>query len=535
MGELPYGQRSTGRTYDVVAHARTGALATAALLLTGVLAGCDDGSGDEQGRRVDGDPAASAANASPGADGLPAALTSQRPDWKRCEAPEGGEDPGPDWRCATVKVPLDYGKPGGDTIGIALIRKEATDRGKRLGSMLFNFGGPGGSGVSVLPRAAASYTTLNTRYDLVGFDPRGVAGSAGVRCRDDEEQDRAYQDVDMTPDTAAEEAAFMKDGAGFGAGCARMSGRVLPYVGTVNAARDMDLIRQVLGDEKLTYFGMSYGTELGGTYAHLFPRRVGRTVFDAVVDPTADTTGHARNQTTGFQRALDNYFADRGEDPKAATRRVAALLKRIDAKPLPTGTDRELNESLAITGIVLPLYSQESWPTLTRALAAAEQGDGAPLLRLADSYNGRDGSGHYDTQTHSQRAISCADGRARPTVAEAKALLPEFEKLSPVFGPFLAWDTAGWCSGWPVEGAHDDPEASAPGAGPILVVGTTGDPATPYEGARRMADELGEGVGVLLTNKGEGHGAYGGSSCVTAAVNSYFLDGKVPADGTTCS
>ncbi|MGC4944697.1 alpha/beta hydrolase [Streptomyces sp. DT224] len=508
----------------MVAHARAGALATAALLLTGVLAGCEDGTDGKPGKRADGSTASS-----------PSSLASQHLDWTRCEAPEGGEAPGSEWRCATVKVPLDYAKPKGDTIGIALIRKEATDTSERLGSMLFNFGGPGGSGVSILPRAAAGYATLNSRYDLVGFDPRGVAGSAGVRCRDDKAQEKAYQDVDMTPDTAAEETAFMADGADFGAGCARLSGKVLPYVGTTNAARDMDLIRQALGDEKLTYFGMSYGTELGGTYAHLFPKRVGRTVLDAVVDPTADATGHARNQATGFQRALENYFKDRGEDPEAGTRRVAALLKRIDAGPLPTGTDRELNQSLAITGIVLPLYSKDNWPTLTRALDEAEKGSGTTLLQLADSYNGRDENGHYDTQNHSQRAISCADGKARPTAAEAKALLPEFEKLSPVFGPFLAWDTAGWCSGWPVEGEHDDPEASAPGAGPILVVGTTGDPATPYEGARRMADELGEGVGVLLSNKGEGHGAYGGNSCVTSTVDSYFLDGKVPADGKTCS
>ncbi|MFI6651845.1 alpha/beta hydrolase [Streptomyces sp. NPDC050529] len=524
----------------MVAYGRAGALAAAALLLTGVLAGCEDGTDDKPGKRADGATASAASpSAAPSpeesAKPLPSSLTSQRLDWNRCKAPEGGSAPGSAWRCTTVKVPLDYTKPDGDTIGIALIRKEARSKGRRLGSMLFNFGGPGGSGVSILPRAAGSYGALNTRYDLVGFDPRGVAGSAGVRCRTDQEQEISYRKVDMTPDTAAEEAAFMKDGAGFGEGCERRSGKVLPFVGTTNAARDMDLIREVLGDKKLTYFGMSYGTELGGTYAHLFPANVGRTVFDAVVDPTADSTGHARNQATGFQRALENYLKDRGQDPEKGTQRIAALLKRIDAKPLPTGTGRELNESLAITGIVMPLYSKDGWPTLTQALDEAESGTGSMLLQLADSYNGRDENGRYDTQNHSQRAISCADSKARPTAAEAKALLPEFKKLSPVFGPFLAWDTAGWCSDWPVAGEHDTPEASAPGAGPILVVGTTGDPATPYEGARKMADELGKGVGVLLTNKGEGHGAYGVSSCVTSTVDNYFLDGKVPADGKTCS
>ncbi|MFI5769216.1 alpha/beta hydrolase [Streptomyces sp. NPDC051658] len=526
----------------MVAHARAGALAGAALLLTGLLAGCGGGTDDKPADGTDHDAAPSAGRPSttpggqPGTPRLPAALTSQRLDWKGCEARAGESAPGSDWRCSTVRVPLDYAKPDGETIGIALIRKKAGNTSRRLGSMLFNFGGPGGSGVSTLPRAAGSYGNLNSRYDLVGFDPRGVAGSEGVSCRTDKEQENAYRKVDMTPDTAAEEAAFLKDGADFGAGCERRSGKVLPYVGTTNAARDMDLIREVLGDKKLTYFGVSYGTELGGTYAHLFPGNVGRTVLDAVVDPTADTIGHARNQATGFQRALENYLKDRGQDPKAGTRRIARLLERIDKKPLPTTSGRELNDSLAVTGIVMPLYSKSNWPYLTRALDEAEKsGTGNMLLQLADSYNGRDEKGHYDTQNHSQRAISCADSSLRPTADEAKALLPEFRKLSPVFGPFLAWDTAGWCSQWPVKGEHENPEASAPGAGPVLVVGTTGDPATPYEGARKMADELGKGVGIMLTNKGEGHGAYGGNSCVTSTVDAYFLDGMVPEDGKTCS
>ncbi|MEU0358246.1 alpha/beta hydrolase [Streptomyces cyaneofuscatus] len=524
-------------------RAHQGVLRTGAALLTaGLLAGCGLLSTEpEPSDRADGRPGDSSASPSPGLQEtpktppLPAALTSQRPDWKRCTAPSGGSAPGSEWRCTSVKVPLDHAKPSGETIAVALIRKQARDKDRRLGSMLFNFGGPGGSGVEILPRAAASYEKLNSRYDLVGFDPRGVAASSGVNCRTDEEQEQALRSVDLTPDTAAEEAAFIKDGADFGAGCLRRSGKVLPHVGTSNAARDLDLIREVLGDDKLSYFGFSYGTELGGTYAHLFPQNVGRTVLDAVVDPTADGIGHARNQATGFQRALENYLKDRGENPKAGSERIARMLARIDRKPLPTASGRELTESLAVTGIVTPLYSQSSWPALTAALDEAEdKGTGDGLLQLADSYNGRGEDGRYDTQAHSQRAISCADSKSRPTVDEARALLPEFRKLSPVFGPFLAWDTAGWCAQWPVDGEHETPETSAPGAGPILVIGTTGDPATPYEGAQRMADELGKGVGIMLTNKGEGHGAYGESDCVTEAVDSYFLDGKVPEDGTTC-
>ncbi|MEU3608284.1 alpha/beta hydrolase [Streptomyces sp. NPDC035033] len=459
--------------------------------------------------------------------GLPAALTGQRPDWKPCEGA------GDEWRCATVKVPLDHAEPAGATLPVALIRKEATDREGRIGSLLFNFGGPGASGVEMLPQLAGEYAALGERYDLVGFDPRGVGRSSGVVCRTDAEQAAAEARVDPTPDTPAEEAAYLKDAADFGAGCARRSGTVIPHTTTSATARDLDLIRRVLGDEKLHYFGISYGTQLGGAYAHLFPGNVGRLVLDAVVDPTADATGHARHQTVGFQRALDNYLKSTGQSPAAGTERITRLLAGLDEKPLEAG-GRRLTEGLALTGIAVTLYAESGWPLLTEALAAAEAGNGAPLLRLADVYNDRDEQGRYATQSHSQRAISCADSSARPTAAEAKALLPEFRRLSPVFGAFLAWDTAGWCAGWPVAGEARTPEASAPGAAPVLVVGTTGDPATPYEGAERMAEELGEGVGILVTNKGEGHGAYGTSACVTRTVDAYLLDGKVPAYGTTC-
>lgn len=504
----------------------------AVLAVTGLLvAGCTSaGTATDTPRTTS--PGADAK--APAATGLPDTLTSQRPAWKPCEAPEGGEKPGADWRCASVRVPLDHTKPAGETIPVALIRKEARDKSERIGSLLFNFGGPGASGVAILPRAAQEYGNLNRRYDLVGFDPRGVGKSAGVVCRDDKELAAAEARTDLTPDTAAEETAFFEDGTDFGAGCARRSGKVIPHTTTSNTARDLDLIRHVLGDDKLNYFGISYGTQLGAAYAHLFPSHVGRTVLDAVVDPTADGAGHARNQTIGFQRALDNYLKSTGEGTKAGNARIRRLLDRLDREPLPVG-DRKLTESLALPGIAITLYSESSWPALTAALAAVEDGDGSQLLALADAYNDRDPSGHYSTQSHSQRAISCADSAERPTLAQAKALLPEFRRLSPVFGAFLAWDTAGWCAEWPVKGERVDPDVSAPGAGPVLVVGTTGDPATPYEGAERMAKELGAGVGVLVSNEGEGHGAYGTSSCVTRTVDTYLLDGKVPAYGKRCS
>ncbi|MFJ8694851.1 alpha/beta hydrolase [Streptomyces roseolilacinus] len=514
---------------------RAVAVAITATLVAGAAAGCRSDGADG----ADGGPSAGGAPGRPGSTagmpGLPAALTGQKPRWEPCEAPEGGEKPGSAWRCATVKVPLDYRKPDGETLSVALIRKEARDRKGRIGSLLFNFGGPGASGVEMLPGFAPDYDGLNARYDLVGFDPRGVGGSSAVVCRSDEEQASAEARIDLTPDTPAEEAAYLKDGSDFGAGCARRSGGLIAHVTTGNTARDMDVIRHVLGDAELNYFGISYGTQLGAAYAHLFPKHTGRTVLDAVVDPTADSKGHARHQTTGFQRALNNYFASTGEGAEAGTARVTRLLARLDEQPLRTSGTRKLTEGLALTGIVLPLYSESSWPLLTEALREAEDGRGDALLRLADMYNDRDPSGRYGTDSHAQRAISCADTDQRPTAAEAKALLPEFRRISPVFGGFLAWDTAGWCANWPVKGESATQDVSAPGAGPILVVGTTGDPATPYEGARRMADGLGEGVGVLITNKGEGHGAYGSSECVTRTVDDYLLRDRVPANGTTCS
>ncbi|MEU6353715.1 alpha/beta hydrolase [Streptomyces sp. NPDC047072] len=505
--------------------------AAAAMLAAGCSTGSSGGSGDE---RSDGARPSGGSSTTTDAKALPSALTSQRLDWERCKASEDGYTPSSDWRCATLKVPLDWSKPDSETIGLALIRAEA--RGDdRIGSLLFNFGGPGASGVSTMPAYAATVSALRERYDLVSWDPRGTGSSEGIRCRSDKDV-QASEAVDITPDTPAEEQAYFRDASEFGQGCRKDAGKLLAHVSTTDTARDMDLMRQVLGDRKTNYFGISYGTELGGVYAHLFPKNVGRLVLDAVVDPKADAVGHAENQARGFQRALDNYLKSTGQDPAQGTRKIVDLLDRIDTDPLPTSSERKLTQSLALTGIVLPLYSKDSWPTLTSALESAEEGDGSELLALADGYNDRDASGHYGTTTHAQRAISCLDDKQRPTLAETKRLLPEFEKISPVFGPFLGWDAAGWCHDWPVAGQYETPEVSAPGAAPVLVVGNTGDPATPYEGARNMADELGAGVGVELTWKGEGHGAYGsGSDCVDSTVNAYLLKGTVPKDGKVCA
>ncbi|MFD9303705.1 alpha/beta hydrolase [Streptomyces sp. NPDC060048] len=504
------------------------AAVTAAALLA--ASACSDGGGKEKR----------------GKDG--AAQGAKKLEWGECSAPSaaqgGGPVPGKDWQCAVLEVPLDYADPGGETIELALIRAKARDKDKRIGSLVFNFGGPGGSGVSTLPGAASEYAALRQRYDLVGFDPRGVGRSAPVLCEDDKQLD-AYYASDSTPSTPQEEKAFLAGTEGYQKACEKNSGKVLPHVGTENAARDLDRIRQALGDEKLHYFGISYGTELGGVYAHLFPKNVGRAVFDAVVDPTKTSEEGALGQAKGFQLALGNFAQDcvdrgdacrlQGSTAKEIEANVIKLQKDLAAKPIAGIGDRQLTETSATNGIAQALYSKELWPLLEQGLDEAEGGQGQLLLALSDALNGRNEQGRYSNIGAANTAINCADSKERYTLAQTKAKLPDFRAASPVFGNFLGWAMMS-CTDWPVAGAWNTPDVSAPGSAPILVIGNTGDPATPYEGARKMVERLGPGVGVELTYKGEGHGAYNsGDTCVQQAVDSYLLDGKVPPANTVCT
>ncbi|MGW0751439.1 alpha/beta hydrolase [Streptomyces sp. NPDC002587] len=507
----------------------TATAALAAVLLT-TSACSDDGDGD---------------GTKPKADGTKGAKPLK---WGECPAPTplegGGQAPPKDWQCATLDVPLDYAKPEGETIPLALIRAKARDQKNRIGSLVFNFGGPGGSGITTLPGAAKEYEALRSRYDLVSFDPRGVGRSVPVRCEDDKQLDEYYAQ-DSSPDTPQEEKAFTDNIRGYQQACEKNSAKVLPHVSTSDAARDMDRIRQALGDEKLHYFGISYGTELGGVYAHLFPKNVGRAVFDAVVDPTKTSEEGALAQAKGFQLALGNFAqdcVDRGDECRLAGSTakeiedgVIKLQKDLAAQPVPGIGDRMLTESAATNGIAQALYSKELWPLLEQGLDEADGGQGQLLMALSDALNGRDQQGNYSNIGAANTAINCADSKDRYTLEQTKAKLPAFRSASPVFGDFLGWAMMG-CTGWPVAGAWETPDVSAPGAAPILVIGNTGDPATPYEGARKMVERLGPGVGVELTYKGQGHGAYNsGDMCVQDAVNAYLLEGKTPAAGTVCT
>jgi pimeloyl-ACP methyl ester carboxylesterase len=455
---------------------RAAALAATAVLLTSWVSGCSGDSTDED-------------------------LTAQKLSWKACPAPSeaegGGSAPSPlpggtEWQCATLKAPLDWADPKGATIGLALIRARTSGaQDRRIGSLIFNFGGPGGSGVSSLPAFGQDYAALRTRYDLVSFDPRGVGRSAGVKCENDQQLDEYFQQ-DGTPDDAAERQEFLRNTRTFNAACDRNSGRILPQVRTTDAARDMDLMRQVLGDDKLHYFGISYGTELGGVYAHLFPGNVGRAVFDGVVDPTQNPEQSALGQARGFQLALDNFAEDCtskvedcpiGDTAQDVKDRIAVLLKDLEAKPIPGVFPRELTQTAATSGIAQALYSKDFWEFLTEGLQQAYDGDGRDLMLLSDSMNGRSENGQYSNLVPANVSINCADDKPRYTADHVQSKVPEFRAASPLFGDFLAWGMAS-CTDWAVAGAADHPDVSAPGAAPILVVGNTGDPAPPAAGAR---------------------------------------------------
>ncbi|MFD9789601.1 alpha/beta hydrolase [Streptomyces sp. NPDC059070] len=461
----------------------------------------------------------------------------QKLSWRECGA-SGFE-------CATMKAPLDYADPGAGPIKLAVARKKATGPGKRIGSLLVNPGGPGGSAVGYLQQyAGLGYPApVRARYDMVAVDPRGVARSEPVECLSGPEMD-AYTQVDQTPDDAAEKAALATSFKKFAAGCEKRSGKVLPHVSTIEAARDMDILRALLGDEKLYYVGASYGTFLGATYAELFPDRTGRLVLDGAMDPSLPALEMNRDQTAGFETAFQAFAADcvknnkdcplGTESPADASKRLKKFFADLDAKPVETGESRKLGEALATTGVIAAMYDETTWPELRTGLTRAMQGDGAGLLALADSYYERDAKGGYANLMYANAAVNCLDLPPAFTGPDAvAAAVPSFEKASPVFGEGFAWAALN-CTYWPLKATGSAHRIEAKGAAPIVVVGTTRDPATPYKWARSLASQLSSGR--LLTYEGDGHTAYGrGSDCIDTAINTYLLEGTVPPAGKKCT
>ncbi|MFI9611439.1 alpha/beta hydrolase [Streptomyces sp. NPDC052023] len=465
----------------------------------------------------------------------------QKPGWRSCGVPG--------FECATVRAPLDYARTDAGDVRLAVARKKATGPGKRLGSLLVNPGGPGGSAVGYLQTyAGIGYPQeVRARYDMVAVDPRGVARSEPVECLDGPGMD-AYTQTDVTPDDRREVDGLVKAYQGFAEGCGADAPELLRHVSTVEAARDMDIVRAALGDQKLTYVGASYGTLLGATYAGLFPKRVGRLVLDGAMDPTLPARRLNLDQTAGFDTAFQAFATDcvrhkdcslggRGAKPAQVGRNLKAFFDRVDAKPLPAGdaAGRRLTESLATTGVIAAMYDEAAWPQLREALTAAmKENDGAGLLVLSDGYYERDADGRYSNLMYANAAVNCLDlPPSFDTPDDVRKSLPAFEKASPVFGESLGWAALN-CAYWPVAPTGEPRRIEAKGAAPIVVVGTTRDPATPYHWARGLSRQLSSGR--LLTYDGDGHTAYGrGSTCIDRTINAYLLRGTAPADGKRCS
>ncbi|MER0242229.1 alpha/beta fold hydrolase [Streptomyces sp. HSW2009] len=504
------------------------------------------GPGGPAGRaETAGAPGTSGTPGEPGAQN-PAGASAMPPAEPNTPAAPAAPTQPTDFECTTLLVPLDYAHPdaGSGDVRLSVSRKRATDKARRLGSLLVNPGGPGGSAVGYLQAyAALGYPApVRARYDMVAADPRGVARSEPVTCLPGRDMD-AYVRVDQTPDDATERHRLVRSYQEHARGCQRRSGRLLGHVSTVEAARDMDVLRAALGDRRLTYVGASYGTFLGATYAGLFPTRVGRLVLDGAMDPTLTAGQMNLDQTGGFETAVTAFLTDcvrragcplGTRDRATAVRRLAELFQRIDARPLPTRERRTLTESLATTGVLSAMYDEGAWPLLRTGLAAAGKGDGTGLLQLADAYYERSPDGTYSNLMAANQAVNCLDlppSFRRP--ADVSKALPAFEKASPLFGSGLAWAALS-CTYWPVEATGGPHRIEAAGAPPILVVGTTRDPATPYRWARALAAQLSSGH--LLTYEGDGHTAYGrGSTCIDTTINTYLLTGHPPTPAKRCS
>ncbi|RKN43047.1 alpha/beta hydrolase [Streptomyces hoynatensis] len=461
----------------------------------------------------------------------------QQLSWQPCEA---------GFECATMRVPLDYENVDPDQdLELTVTRSQATDPSSRIGSLLVNPGGPGASAVD-FAQDSASYifsSEVTSHYDVVAVDPRGTGASEPVQCMSGEQMDE-FTLNDRTPDSQDEIDTLLSSFDEFAASCAEHSGDLLGHISTIESARDMDVLRALLGDDQLHYVGFSYGTKLGAVYAGLFPQRVGRLVLDGAIDPRFPTLDTDRQQAGGFETAFRSFAEDCASRPDCplgtqggddASQRLLDFFEQVDAEPLPTSDpDRPLTESLASTGVSMAMYSDYMWEQLREALRAAiSQGNGDQLLALADEYNSREPDGSYGTDMFAFPAISCLDSPAgNATEDEVEENLPAYEEASPTFGRDFAWATL-QCAAWPVEPTGAPVTIEAEGANDIVVVGTTRDPATPYSWAQGLADQLSSGV--LLTYDGDGHTAYGGTSpCIDAAVNAYLLEGQTPEEGTTC-
>ena len=442
------------------------------------------------------------------------------------------------FQCSTLQVPLDYSHAEGRQISLALIRKPVTDSSRRIGSLLMNPGGPGGSGITFLRGFIPHLKNLNSRFDLVSWDPRGVGASTAVTCLDGPHLD-AFLALDSVLDDQQEADAFFKANQDFAIGCRHRSGDLLPFMDSESTARDMESIRAALGDSKLTYLGFSYGTFIGQWYAHLFPSHIRAFALDGVVDSAVSGRSAALTQITGFEKDLEAYIADcsmrttctlaRAGDPRG---KLVTLMDHLDRTPVPVG-DRHLTRSLAMTAVLATMYNELRWKELDDALTALDGGDGGKMLAIADRFNERSPDGTYGNLVNGAfAATACIENPPAPTeILSPDPVGGQIVRLSPFFGPWEEWHGI-YCAFWP-ELPRTYRPLTVRGAPPILLIGASNDPATPYVWAKSVSQQIPRSV--LLTRVGNGHTSYGFSDCISAAEDAYLTNLALPAQGTTCT
>ena len=489
------------------------------------------------------DPPTSSASAS-ASDNL-ATFYNQNVRWQGCPNDDGLFAEGQDtFECTTITVPLDYAHPGDGSTELSVLRRKVKNP---RGSLVLNPGGPGASGVDYARAARVVLTRQLYRvYDVVGFDPRGVVRSDPVDCLDDPQLDTLFA-ADGTPDTPQEVADLAAKTRLVGVGCKSKSPEIAPFMDSVSATRDVDILRAVLGDEKLNFLGKSYGTYLGAQYAELFPDRVGKVVLDGVLPSSLDSDEISLGQAKAFDLALRRFVQDcitqqdcpLPRDVDAGVVRIQQFIADLDPNPLPGVDDRMLTQALGTFAIQAWLYAPPiEWEVLRFGLDAAFQGDGSVLMEMVDDKTDRNQDGTFaNNGNEAFYAVLCLDRPAVGGVDHAAGLAEKWSAEAPVFGAYMAWGNQP-CWQYPMgagtaQAAGDPPVFRAQGSAPILVVTTRYDPATPYEWGVQVASELDNAT--LLTYDGDGHTAYtSGSSCIDNAVDAYFLDGTLPIEGTVC-
>jgi pimeloyl-ACP methyl ester carboxylesterase len=439
-------------------------------------------------------------------------------------------------QCSTLQVPFDYNNPSAGTFTLYVKLLPAANPTLRIGSMMVNPGGPGFGGSSLADDASYYFSTdITDHFDIIAWDPRGTGKSTpAVNCVDDYDE---YFGIDSPPDSPEENQALIDASQAFNDECMANSGEILPYISTQASATDMDSIRQALGEDKISYFGFSYGSELGATWATLFPQTVRAAVFDGAVDPQATSSQEGMAQAGGFEGQLTTFLAACSENSTCAfynggkaEAAFDSLLFALDAKPLVVSKDRTpVTQGVAFTAVAQAMYTDSNWPQLEQALADAQQGDGSGLLQLYDDYYQRKEDGSYGNELEAFLAISCLDDPGSTSIKEVEAAVPDYVAVAPRLGANFGYGYS--CALWPVKPAIKI-DVTGKGAGPIVVIGTSGDPATPLASTRKMAAALEQGV--LLVVEANKHTGYGANECINTAVDSYLIDLTVPVNDTIC-